>query len=453
MAVTDQQYELWLSQPNKPRVVLAELEHSAGTEYVASRPYISKPTDSAPNRIYDDLLQGELEISTRIDSRIDLGALDLVDDGSITDWAGYLWRGYSLVLKLGDPSWSLDDFRVIARQINGGVINASRGKIQLGIYDATAKLQSDIERPELPSGALVPLVLGEVFCAPATRISTSTLTYRVSWLPVTSLVVRDGNGPIMSHTADYSSGQFVASAYSPRTLMCEVDEPHKTPMQIVQWVADLYSITLASGITLPSYTLGLRYDGAVTGAQVLDDVCTAIGGHWQINALGELVVSVFDLPAATPDLIIDADDIEFRQIALTETQEPLKNLTLNYARNHTPISEVAGSISATEAERLMSEWQAVSGSNTTADYPLAPDQSLDTALQIKAEAETERDRRLAIKSTRHDVYQITALMAGLSDVVGQSVRVDHPRTAGRIGRIISVTSSPHKDKAELEIWY
>lgn len=453
MPITDQQYQQWLSQPNQPRVVLAELEHSAGTEYVSSRPYISQPTDSTPNRIYDDLLQGELEISARIDSQLELGALDLVDDGSITHWSSYRWRGYSVVLKLGDPSWSLDDFRVIARQINSGILDARRGKIQLGIYDAAAQLQQEIQRPELPNGQPVSLILGQVFCASAARISTSTLTYRVSWLPVSSLVVRDGNGPVISHTADYLSGQFVASAYSPRTLMCEVDEPHKTPLQIVQWVADQYSIPLASGLSLPAYTLGLRYDGAVTGAQVLDDVCTAIGGHWQINALGELTVSVFELPGTEPDLVIDADDIEFGQIALTETQEPLKTLTLNYARNHTPISEVAGSISATDAERLKSEWLAVSGSNPEGDYPLAPDQTLDTALQTQAHALTERNRRLQIKSLRHDVYRITVLRPGLRDAVRQSVRVDHPRLTGRIGRVISSRSNPLRDKTELEIWY
>lgn len=453
MAITDQQYQQWLSQPNQPRVVLAELEHSAGTEYVSSRPYISKPTDSDPNRIYDDLLQGELEISARLDSQLELGALDLVDDGSITHWVNRRWRGYAVVLKLGDPSWSLDDFRVIARQTNGGVIDARRGKLQLGIYDASAQLQQEIQRPELPNGQPVPLVLGQVFCAPATRISTSTLTYRVSWLPATSLVVRDGNGPVISHSADYASGQFVASAYSPRTLMCEVVEPHQTPAQIIQWVADQYSIPLTSGLSLPGYTLGLRYDGSVTGAQVLDDVCTAIGGHWQINALGELVVRVFELPGPEPDLVIDADDIEFGQIALTETQEPLKALTLNYARNHNPISEVAGSISATDAERLNSEWLAVSGSNPEGNYPLAPDQTLDTALQTQAHALTERNRRLQIKSLRHDVYRITVLRPGLQNTVGQSVRVDHPRLTGRIGRVISSRSNPLRDKTELEIWY
>jgi len=453
MPMTEQQYQRWLTSPNQSRVVLAELEHSEGMEYVSSRPYISKPTDSAPNRIYDDLLQGQLEISSRIDSRLELGALDLVDDGSITHWVNRRWRGYAVVLKLGDPSWALDDFRVIARQTNGGVIDARRGKIQLGIYDAAAVLEKEIQRPELPNGQPVPLILGQVFCAPATRISTSELRYRVSWLQVSSMIVRDGNGPVMAHTADYSNGQFVASAYSPRTLMCEVVEPHQTPLQIIQWVADQYNIPLASGISVPSYTLGLRYDGAVSGTQVLDDVCAAIGGHWQITALGELTVSVFELPASSPDLELDADDIEFGQIALTQTQEPLKTLTLNYARNHTPITEVAGSIDAATSERLKSEWLAVSGSNPVTDYPLAPDQTLETALQLQTHAATERNRRLAIKNERHDVFELRVLRAGLHDVVGKTLAVDHPRLAGRLGRIISARSAPLRDQVTLEVWY
>ena len=453
MTISDQAYQQWLSQPGQIRLVLAELTHSAGTEYVASYPYISAPTDSYPNRIYDDVLSGALEIHQRIDSRLELGAIELMDDGTLTPWVNYLWRGYPVVLKLGSPEWSLDDFRVVARQTNAGVLEADRGAIQLGIYDAAAPLQQEISRPVLPNGQLVPLVLGKVFCVPATRISTSELRYQVSWLPVETLVVRDGHGPVMAHSPEYADGQFVALVSSERSLMCEVSEPHLTPLQIVQWVADRYGLSLADGLALPVYTLGLYYPASVSGAQILDDVCTAIGGHWQINVLGELDVHVFELPDAVPDLVLDADDIELGQIALERTYEPLKSLTLNYARNFTPITEVAGSLPAEDAARLSAEWLAVSSVNTVTHYPLAQDQTIDTALQIKSDAEAERDRRLSIKQQRHDVYRLTLLRAGMHSVVGQSVRVDHPRLAGHVGRVISSRSHPLIDKHEVEIWY
>lgn len=451
--ISDLEFERWAGMPNRQRVVLAELAHSAGVEYVASRPFISKPTDAHPNRPYNDLLQGELEIDQRIDSKLDLGVLDLVDDGSITHWQAYKWRGYAVTLRLGCPTWGLDDFRVIATQTNGGILEAGRGKIQLGIYDAAARLQREIARPVFPDGQQVPLILGQVFNAPATRISASSLLYRVSWLPVTALIVKDGNGPVITHTGDYSNGGFTAAAYSPRTLMCEVFEPNNTPLKIAQWVASHYGLTLEITAPLPTYTLGFRYDGSATGAQILDDLCLAIGGHWHIDALGKLRVDVFKEAAGLPEYIFYADDIEFSRIELTRTEEPLAQLTVNYQRNYMTIREVAGSINALDAQRLRAEWLAVAGDNSLTDYPLAIDSKLDTGLQIKSQAETERDRRLSIKSKRRDIFTVTILRAGLSDIVGKTVRIEHPRTDGRLGRIISAKYSPLRDKVESEIWY
>ena len=453
MPITDLEYEKWLSMPNKDRAVLADLHHSDGVEYVASQPFISKPTDSAPNRAYDDLLQGKLEINGRIDSKLDLGALDLVDDGSITEWVSRLWRGYPIVLRLGSPDWSLDDFRVIANQTNAGILNSRRGRIQLGVYDSSALLQREIVRPDLPNGQPIPLIFGRVINAPATRISTSVLLYRASWLAVTSLIVKDGNGPVITHAQDYASGGFTAAAYSPRQLMCDVFEPNDTPTKIVDWVATHYGITLKSGLSLPDYRIGLRYESTVNGSQILDDVCTAIGGHWQINALGELVVTVFEPVGLVPDLVFELDDIQFTKIALTKTQEPLAQLTLQYARNYTPITEVAGSMTPEESERLRTEWLAVTGDNALTDYPLAQDNKIETALQDETDANTELSRRLSLKDRRHDYYTLTVLRAGLHDVVGKTVQINHPRLHDRIGRIISAKYSPLRDSAELEVWY
>lgn len=114
---------------------------------------------------------------------------------------------------------------------------------------------------------------------------------------------------------------------------------------------------------------------------------------------------------------------------------------------------MAGSIDAATSERLKSEWLAVSGSNPVADYPLAPDQTLETALQLQTHAAVERNRRLALKAQRHDVFELRVLRAGLHDVVGKTLAVDHPRLAGRLGRIISARSAPLRDQVTLEVWY
>ncbi|MAD43589.1 MAG: hypothetical protein CMH98_01170 [Oceanospirillaceae bacterium] len=460
MSISESKYEAWLNRSNSERVVLVELYYSGGIEYIANRPYISKPGDSLPNQPFNDVLQSVSDVTTRIDGQLELGDIELVDDGSLSDWVDRKWRGHAVILRLGDASWSYDDFRIIARQINGGLSSYRRGQIVFDIYDQTALLDKPIQRPVLSAtdDRPQPLILGQVIGALATQISTQSLLYKFSWLPVTSLVVRDGNGPEMSHTPDLVNGQFTLGAYTPRNVICDVTEPHATAISIINWVADHYGITVASGISLPSYTIGLRYDGEVSGRQILDDVCRSIGAKWQINLVGELAVQLLTVPdqAQPADVQIYADDIELDGIELTQTDEPLKSLAVNYARNYSPLSEVAGSINDADpvlADRLRKEWEVVKSEQSLAAYPLAIDQTIETNLVNKVDAEAERDRRLQIRGQRRDTWSLTAFITSTKAIVGASVEVHHPYVAGRIGRIISTRMSPISDRIEMEVWY
>lgn len=453
--MTEQQYANWLRNPSAVRVLLAELHHASGIEYVATRPYISKPTDSLPNQPFNDVLAGAVDVSTRLDAQVDLGDIKITDDGHLTHWRSLAWAGWPVVLRLGDSSWSYDDFRVIANQINAGISSARRGEIVMGIYDATAKLDTPIER-DLINGQPVPLVFGSIFGGVATRVNTTELRYRASWLPVTGLVVRDGTGPVISHTPDYSNGSFVAAAYSPRTLSCEVTEPHNTPELIINWVANHYGITVDPALTLPSVSVGLRYDGDVSGRQILDDVCSAIGAFWQINLLGQLTVQRLEAPGV-PDLIIDADDIEYGRIALVATEQPWRSLSVNYGRNYNVLNEVAGSIEDTDpvlAERLRTENQTVTQTQSLLGYPLAEEITRDLALTSAVDATAECTRLLALRSVQRERWELTIMLQPEVDhLVGKTLQVNHPRLTGRIGRIISSRMAPIKNKLQIEVWY
>jgi len=144
--ITNSEYEAWLNRSNTERVVLVELYYSGGIEYIANRPYITQPGDSLPNMPFNDALKSVSDVTTRIDGAIELGDIELVDDGSLSHWVDRKWRGHSVVLRLGDASWSYDDFRIIARQINGGLSSYRRGQIVFDIYDQTALLDTPIQR-------------------------------------------------------------------------------------------------------------------------------------------------------------------------------------------------------------------------------------------------------------------------------------------------------------------
>lgn len=455
--VNDLDYQKWLLSPIAKRVLLVELQHSEGWEYVANLPFISRPTDANPNRAYRDLIADVANISQRIDAQLSMGDITLVNDGSIDGWAAKFWRGWQVIFKFGDASWSLDDFRVLAKQINAGLQSVTRGEIRMGIYDSTAVLDKPIVREKIADDKLAPLVLGCALGVTPVRLSSSELTYQASHLPTQNLVVRDGNGPVLSVASiDHATGKFTLNSYTPRELWCEVECAHSTPLAVINWVAQQYGFVVRAGLQLPNYLLGLHYADEVTGRQILDDVCASIGGYWMINLLGEIDVEVLAEASATADIELIADDIEFGRINLIRTEEPVKKIVLNYAQNHRQLTEVAGSVedaSAVTAERLRTAWHTLEDTNNTANYPLADTTEIETVLQDLTAAQTELNRRLSLRSKRREVWELGVFMQPDTDVVGKTIRVHHPKLQNKTGRIISQSLAPVHDSATLEVWY
>lgn len=455
--ISDLDYQKWLLSPTAKRVLLVELQHSDGWEYVANLPFISRPTDAHPNRPYRDLIADVANISQRIDAQLSMGDITLVNDGSIDSWAAKCWRGWQVIFKFGDASWPLDDFRILAKQINAGLLSVSSSEIKLGIYDATATLDQPIAREKIADDQLAPLVLGRALGITPVRLNSTDLSYCVSHLPVQNLIVRDGNGPVLSlASTDHTAGKFTLNSYTPRELWCEVECAYSTPLAVISWVAQQYGFNVKAGLQLPNYSLGLHYADEVTGRQILDDVCAAIGGFWLINLLGELDVQVLAEASTTADIELHADDIEFGRINLIRTEEPVKKITLNYAQNHRPLTEVAGSVedaSAVVAERLRTAWHTKNGENNTAKYPLADTVEIETVLREPQDAQTELNRRLSLRSQRREVWELGVFMQPDTDLIGKTVLVNHPKLQHQTGRIISQSLEPARDSATLEVWY
>ena len=147
------------------------------------------------------------------------------------------------------------------------------------------------------------------------------------------------------------------------------------------------------------------------------------------------------------------DDIEKGQIRLAATEPPWTGLTLRWGRNYSPLTTVAGAIedsSPTEASRLRTEWRESRATQAVGDYPLATREERNSVIQNETDAATERDRLLALRSQRRDTWSIQAFLPPVR--VGMAIAVNHPRLAGRVGRIASVGRSPTRGNTNLEIW-
>ena len=449
--MTDAEYDTWLADTSATRAVLCELDYAGGTRCVANYPFISLPSDAAPNRIYDDLLNEAIDIDTRIDGLIGFGEITLIDDGSITDWTQDAWRGHQIRILLGGPEWPLDEFRLHAVGINGGIAGASRGQLSFEMIDNSAVFDEPIDTGQLPDDAgPVPLALGSVYNAPAFRSSTQTLQYTASFLPVTSLTPKDTGNPV-PFTADYPNGRFTLQNATQAELTVDIEEQHNTPTAIIQWLADRYGVTLGD-VEMPGYTVGLYYSSEISGTQILNELCDGLGAYWFVDQLGELIVRQRTVPDSA-DVVLFSDDIADAQIGLASTEPPWTSLSLRWGRNYAPLRQVAGVIEDNQPEqaaRLKREWSESKSTQPTPNYPLAEEVSRDSCISNANDAVTERDRLLAQRSVRHDIYSIEAFMPVIE--VSQSISVEHPRMAGKIGSIISVSRSPTIGSTTIGVW-
>ncbi|WP_252109007.1 MULTISPECIES: hypothetical protein [unclassified Halomonas] len=450
--MTTAEYDLWLSDLDAPRVLLAELDHSGGTQYVATAPFISKPTDSDPNRIYDDCLDAAIDISTRIDGLIGFGEVAMVDDGSLTDWIPLRWQGHPIRLYLGGPDWPRDDFRLLAQGVNGGIITARQGELRFAMNDQSARLDEPIDTGQLPNdGGPVPLALGSIYNAPAYLLQPDPYEWKASFLPVTSLRPKSNGNASVSYTANLQNGSFVLGAgLDNATLTVDIEEQTNTPARVAQWVAMQYGITVGQ-IEMPGYRVGLYYNSEVSGRQILDDLCDGMGAYWFLDATGRLIVRQHKAPGSAT-LTMVGDDIVDAAIQLSSTEQPWQSLTLRWRRNYQTLSNVAGVVSADERARLTREWSEHKASQSVSGYPLVEKVSRDTCIQRQSDIVTETNRLLGLHSVRRDTYSIEAFTPPVD--VGMTLAIDMPPLNARACRLIAVSRSPTRrgGSTNLEVW-
>lgn len=462
--ITDEQYSAWLQDMNVSRVLLVEATHSTGIQYFANAPFISTPDDTNPNRIYDDLLQEAVDIQIRLDGLFTLGEITVNNDGSINNWIGYKWRGHPLLLLLGDPSWPLDDFRPVVNATNGGIVNVEASEsgslIRFGIYDGRAVFDAPLPRNFLPDNRPVPLAFGSPFNVRPALIDDPTHEYQVHDGAITSVEVRD-NGAVVTDTPNLSAGTYTLAARPQGNLGADVATTTNTAAEIIEWVCDQYGVDFdsASLAALPSYTLGLYYEGEVSGAKVLDDVCQSIGAYWRRDALGEVQVVVLDEPEETADLTLTEDDVVSRGLRLVGMEEPVKQATLKYAHNFAPAARdsLAGILDTSPAfaEKLTEEWSIVTTDNSLTGYPLAPVREYETYLTSSTDAQDECDRRAALRDTRRERWEIECYLSPAQTKVGQTVEITNPRfnfDEGRNAVVIAVSFSLTTYRVTLEVW-
>lgn len=195
MAITDAQFQAWLRAEATSRVLLAELSHSAGTKYLSSGVFISKPADTPANQPYDDCITAVPQFTAMLFDGLEGYTVPAWGDLLASNfdfgkdaWLDFAWDGWPVKLLFGDASWPRADFRPILTGTIAEMTAPDGSTVRWAIKDKQWSL----------NGPLQPNLIGE-------PVLVSGTTYRLPGTVLTSIEAVWDNGVLLTPVTDYST--------------------------------------------------------------------------------------------------------------------------------------------------------------------------------------------------------------------------------------------------------
>lgn len=491
MAITDQQYQDWLRDDRKTRVLLAEATYyptggPAATRYFANRAYVSRPTDTPANTAYDDIIAQTPVFVARMSEQFDRSAPagwgDLVianESGARDAWLDDAWDGRGLKLLLGDPSWARDDFRAILQGVSADIVAIDRSHLALRARDKEWLLNVPLQK-NLVGGTtdnadrLKPLCYGECYNVEPVLIDAATHKYQVHDGAIEDIVdVRD-SGLTVAYAEQVADGTFTLSAAPAGRITADVKGAKPGGVYLTAaadiiediWVnrmglssAHLDATSFGAFATACPQTLGLYVAEYMSGSTAVDEILASVGGFRSWGRDGTLYLGRLEEPSGTADLELTADDIGLNGLAVVRRVLPVKVLRLGWRRNWTVQRDgLAGAVTEANRAAFGRAWRTKKATNAGADtmHALArhPAQ-IPTLLVDGSDAQDEVDRRAALWASLRYIYEARAYAAPMTLRIGQEVQLTHPRfgfAGGRNAIIVGFREDPNHGKATLELF-
>lgn len=445
-------------------VVVAELDHSAGTEYISNFAFCSQPTDDLANQPHDDDLMAVITLETRADAVYTLGQINVHNNGSRDGWLDYKWRGHQIRIYLGPTTKSRNDFSLYALAVNNGLIAAEDGLLTFGAYDAGADLDKPVLTTFLPDGNVSPLVIGKPFNITMPLLSAPLSRYLANSDAVISLTVRDNGGEVTGNLhkglgyIDLSSPPIGDVRGDPETVFCTPG-----PVLVQLGLRQGFAVSARTS-SLPEYDLGIYYRNVgVTARNILDDIAQSISGYWFKNRFDIVEMYQLEEPSLSADFELNVDDIVAGTLRRVAIEPPIKNLTFKYRKNW-GVQDRDGILPSVQdsdpdlTERLISEWSQVVVENnvSVSDYPLAKDKIIESFLVNESDATTEAERIATLRNKERQRWELTAFIATFEGLVGRTVKITYPAMGWENGiTALVVRAAPELGAGTigLEVWF
>ena len=476
MSVSDAEYQAWLKDDNQERAVLVEAKYydtSEKVRYMATHSFVSKPTDTPANIVYDDLIVSVPTIQSQVGMAFGVGDIDLVNDGSLDVWLNDAWDGRGLSLLIGDPTWARDDFRQIASLVTESFEVVNNNKMRLRVRDKREKLNINTQNNYYTSGEAfgkpIPLTVGQVFNLTPVLINASTHQYQVHDGQINAITdVRD-NGVSVSFTANLTTGTFVLSSQPSGVITCDVQgaKPsgtyHTKTADIVEYLskrealvtADIDAASIASFNTTVPYAVGFYIASRQNLISVIDKLMNSVGAYWLFNRAGKMVLWQLNNLTNSPSADFDADDVLDNTFKFVSSNLPYARAAIGYQKNFTRQTNLAGSVN--EANRNLYQGDnlisTADNSSIITAHPLAvKPEPLDTLITTLTNANTESARVLALNNAVRFVYEATFSTGPFEIKLGDEISVVYPRFGFENGKnviVVGLDEQPSSNKIKV----
>ncbi|OSM04139.1 phage tail protein [Magnetofaba australis] len=488
MTISDADYQAWLEDPAAARELLLEAQAyrngTIDTLRLSHMGYISHASDTPSHTTYDGLIIEPVTITRQLNGLAGQSSCawgDIVfanPEGLMDAWlTDATFAGHLVSLKLGDPAWSLADFRAVLTGV-GGRLSYAGAALRLEVHDHGATLDRPVQSNLLTSGPETdnpkPLLYGRVYNASPVLIDAAARVYQLHDGTLQSVdAVRD-NGVLLTTGTDYSvdlaNGTITLVSEPAGQITCDATTATQTAADIIDALVtrdaltygDLDADAFTAFNTLCSQSLGLYIRQRRNLVETIQEVAASVGAWWGFTRLGKFTVGRMPDLSAPGDPLLDLgpDDLHAEIPRHEPLDAPPWRIRLGYHRHWTvqDADGLAGAVSAEQRSAFSTEYQTTSASDTAiqTQWPLAsdPDQA-PTLLADEADANAEASRRLTQNQSARHKWTFRTQAGALAADLGDVVRITHPHIpgweSGRSGIVTALRETPSDNRIDITL--
>ncbi len=497
-------FEQFLQQAEAAKVYLLEVDawnESTGvveTLYFSTSGFTTSPTDTPANTYYPPRIKTPLMANrsmftsgkTTTRSVPQYGDMELENiDGQLDGLAGYGFDGRYCRVYLGGEDFTKADF---GRIFTGKILSANVGRkaVVLKLRDVQEEINTPIQ-PNLYSGmggfegvaglagAYKPLVFGRVLNITPTLIDPFNLLYHVHDGRIAAINAVYDNGatiPPANYVVDLPNGTFRLLNTPVGEVTADVDGHHTGTEWLFSAASIMKHIAIRCGVkpseiddaafaaldAIAPQTVGIYVPSgqATNGLDVMDAIARSVGAFYGTSRDGMFTCGRLAKPGAeTPVATFDESNILRDQLDTFEPAAFVKKVIVNFARNWTVQTTLAGIVQTDPDAYTFKTSQSLTAtaqdSTVLTAHPYAEDLTFETLLVNPVDALAEANRLLALYKTPPAMFKLVSKAQPYALSINDVVLLKHSRfglAAGKKMRVLTMNERSSRNEIELTLW-